>query len=115
MPKTELSESGLSLEALHIHANLFHTGDSEGKRLYTEHEAERLGVIEILLKAGMLQEEIAYYFELEKRSQGVREQITILRKYRGVLLEHIHQKQQILDHIDYIIWEKSKQNGRSGL
>ena len=115
MPKTELSESGLSPEAFRIHGDLFHTSGDEGKRLYTEREAERLGVIEVLLKAGMLQAEIACYFELEKRSQGAREQIAILRKYRSRLLEHLHQKQQILDHIDYIIWEKSRQNGRSGL
>ena len=115
MPKTELSESGLSPEAFRIHASLFHTGDGEGKRLYTEREAEQLGIVEILLKAGMLQAEIACYFELEKRSQGAGEQIALLRKHRGILLEHIHQQQQVLDHIDYIIWEKSKQNGRCGL
>ncbi|MCD8091171.1 MAG: hypothetical protein LUD81_11240 [Clostridiales bacterium] len=47
--------------------------------------------------------------ELDK-SRGENE-IKVLRRYRGCLLEDIHTQQQCLDRIDYLIYEIEKHKG----
>ena len=41
--------------------------------------------------------------------------LRILRKARGRLLEEIHEKQQSLDQIDYIIGQTRKEQGGKGI
>lgn len=52
-----------------------------------------------LSKAGFSKEEIKRISECEDREW----QIQMLRKYRFKLLDEIHEKQQSLDEIDYMI------------
>ena len=52
-----------------------------------------------LAKVGLSEEEINKISECEDRKR----QIQMLRKYRYQLLDEIHEKQQSLDQIDYII------------
>ena len=52
-----------------------------------------------LAKVGLSEEEIDKISECEDRKR----QIQMLRKYRYQLLDEIHEKQQSLDQIDYII------------
>ena len=44
-----------------------------------------------------------------KDSKTNEEQIRMLRKQRFELLDGIHEKQQLLDQLDYMILEKKKQ------
>lgn len=40
------------------------------------------------------------------------EQLRLLRKARARLLEEIHCKQQLLDQLDFMIYEMKRSNGR---
>lgn len=52
---------------------------------------------------------------VQKEGNTAEEQILLLRKIRAQLLEVIHSKQQLLDRVDYWIYElkqnKTAQNG----
>ena len=57
-----------------------------------------------LMKAGLNEEEINAISHCGNEEQ----QIKLLRKYRFKLLDEIHNKQQSLDEIDYIICNMKK-------
>lgn len=76
---------------------------------YREEDFTRLGLIETLLHAGFTVEETRTYLALTEQAETDAAQIRMLRKRRGALLEEIHQKQQLLDHIDFMIWDKKKE------
>ncbi|MCM1088910.1 MAG: MerR family transcriptional regulator [Muribaculaceae bacterium] len=76
---------------------------------YAEDDFRKLGLVNFLLNAGFTQKEIRRYLELMDGNGTDEEQIRMLRKQRYELLEGIHEKQQILDKIDYMIWEKRKE------
>ena len=42
---------------------------------------------------------------LNEKDKTKEEQVRILRKERGRLLEEIHEKQQLLDRLDYMLYE----------
>lgn len=81
----------------------------EGNSDYQEAEFRKLGQIHVLLQSGMKPEELQIFLDLsEKSTQGRTERTKLLRKCRAELLEEIHQKQQLLDRIDYYIYELKK-------
>lgn len=43
--------------------------------------------------------------QVEKNGNTKEEQIRILRKNRAQLLEEIHEKQQLLDQLDYMLYQ----------
>lgn len=49
--------------------------------------------------------------QLEKHGNTKEEQIRIIRKSRAQLLDEIHGKQQLLDRLDYILYQM-KEGGR---
>lgn len=49
---------------------------------------------------------------LNEKEKTKEEQIRIIRKERGRLLEEIHGKQQLLDRLDYMLHEMKKINRR---
>lgn len=49
--------------------------------------------------------------QVEKNGNTKEEQIRILRKNRAQLLEEIHGKQQLLDQLDYMLYQM-KEGGR---
>lgn len=61
--------------------------------------------IYVLSKAGLSKEQIEEITECDDREM----QIQMLRKCRYRLLEEIHEKQQSLDEIDYIICKMKEQ------
>ena len=73
---------------------------------YCEKDFERLGLVAILLKAGFSPEETGKYLKLTEDMDTDEEQIRMLRKQRRLLLNEIHKKQQLLDCLDFMIWEK---------
>lgn len=75
---------------------------------YKEEDFERLGLINILTNADFSTEEIKKYLDLEDNTGTDAEQIRMLRKQRRYLLDAIHEKQKILDQLDFIVWKKKK-------
>lgn len=78
----------------------------KGDSGYTEEDFQHLGTIALLLKAGFAPEEVAQYLELINRQGTAAEQVRLLRKHRGQLLDEIHEKQQLLDQLDLMIWDQ---------
>lgn len=73
---------------------------------YTETELRRIGLIHSLIKSGMEMDVLKKYLRLfNNKTANKEEQIRILRKQRYQLLDDIHDKQQALDELDYMIRE----------
>lgn len=71
---------------------------------YTEDELRRVGLIHSLLKAGFDIDSLKKYFSLPTHDgEDKKEKIRLLRKQRCQLLDEIHDKQQSLDELDYMI------------
>lgn len=85
---------------------LEHQTLADGTFDYTETELRRVGLIHSLVKSGMDMETLKKYLRLlNDETSSKEEQIRILRKQRYQLLDDIHDKQQILDELDYVIRE----------
>ncbi|MCM1008435.1 MAG: MerR family DNA-binding protein [Ruminococcus flavefaciens] len=67
---------------------------------------ENSGLIQLLTDVGFTPEEIKDYLELSETSPNDEEQIRMVRRHRRKLLDDIHEKQKLLDKLDFIIWEK---------
>lgn len=76
---------------------------------YTEDKLRRTGLIHSLIKAGLNIDILKRYLILmENKSGSEEEQIKILRKQRFKPLDDIHEKQQSLEALDYMISEIKK-------
>lgn len=89
---------GYEANGLLTHATL-----SDGTFDYRESDVRRIGIINKLLKSGMTANEVKSYHAADRDGQ-----LRILRKQRCVLLVEIHDKQQLLDEVDFLIEEKRK-------
>jgi len=88
---------------------LEHQALADGSFDYTETELRRAGLIHFLLKSGMSMDVLKKYLRLlNDKTESKEEQIRILRKQRYQLLDDIHDKQQTLDELDYMIQEVKK-------
>lgn len=88
---------------------LEHQTLADGTFDYTETELRRIGLIHSLLKSGMDMEALKRYLcLLDDKTGSKEEQIRILRKQRCQLLDEIHDKQQTLDELDYMIQKAKK-------
>ncbi len=84
---------------------------ADGTFDYTQTDIRRIGLIHSLLKSGMEMEELKkYLYLLDEKADSEEEQIRILQKQRYKLLDEIHDKQQSLDELDYMIRETKKNN-----
>lgn len=71
---------------------------------YQQADLQRAGFIHSLLETGFQIEELKQFLQLFDQAAGTgEEQIRILKKRRYQLLDDIHQKQQMLDRLDYLI------------
>lgn len=66
----------------------------------TDEQIEILCTLSLFRKAGLPSERIAAYFK-----SCPCEQILILRKLRGELLDAMHEKGKLIDKVDYILYE----------
>lgn len=67
-------------------------------------DLERLGFLRSLRKAGIPAENLALFIgPPEALKEKKQEQLRLLKKLRYKLLEHLHQEQQQLDNLDYLI------------
>lgn len=81
----------------------------DGSVDYEEDDFKKIGQIQSLTAIGMSLENLRLFFSLSENSaQGREGKTRMLRKCRADLLEEIHEKQQILDRIDYYICELKK-------
>ena len=94
---------------------------SSGEKQYTEEEVRKIGVIGSLLKAvfaydiedytgsrGMYEDIRQYLSQSNSGTENTEEILRILRQHRYNLLENIHEKQRLLDEIDYLIDDMRK-------
>lgn len=108
-----LTEAGkkfhISMEKLKLYEEnnlLEHRTLADGTFDYTETELRRVGLIHSLLKSGMDMDALKKYLRLLNDERGSKEeQIRMLRKQRCQLLDDLHDKQQTLDALDYLIRE----------
>ena len=83
---------------------------ADGISDYTQRDIRRISLIHSLQKFGMDTEELKKYLRLiDGNTESKEEQIRILRKQRCKLLDEIHEKQQSLDELDYMISETKKE------
>lgn len=79
---------------------------------YTEDELRKAALIQSLLKAGFEISALKKFFTLcNENKEDRKEKIRLLRKQRFQLLDEIHNKQQSLDEIDFMI-ERIRKNMR---
>ena len=73
------------------------------------------GLSALLESAGFDPTDVRRYLELSTRSGTETARAQILRGQRGRLMEELHQRQQILDQIDYLIWQaENNQDTKKG-
>lgn len=90
---------------------LEHTVLPDGRIEYSEQQIRPAGVIHTLITAGLDMEKIKKFMKLfYDNGSDTKQQIQILRKQRFSLLDEIHQKQQSLDELDYMIDELKKED-----
>lgn len=74
--------------------------------LFNENELKNIGLICLLYELGFdtvkIKEILTLFISLKNNKE---EQIKLLKKFRSVLLNEIHVKQQYLDKLDYMIYE----------
>ena len=81
----------------------------DGTIEYCEETLEYVSLIDLLLKAGLNMEALKKYLEgLDNNNISDETRIKILMKQRCALLNDIHDKEKILNQLDYIIHESKK-------
>ena len=94
----------------YVSFGFIHTKQSENQAEdYMDQDFERLGLIETLMSAGFTAEETRKYLSLTENMGTGEEQIRMLRKHRYIVLDDIHKRQQLLDQLDFMIWNKKKE------
>ncbi|PWM71282.1 MAG: hypothetical protein DBX59_09210 [Bacillota bacterium] len=75
-----------------------------------EYDFQNIGIIRTLLQFNISGTDLCRYLNLEKKKNRTsdNEQIRLLRNARTKMLDEIHEKQKILDRIDYFIYEIRK-------
>lgn len=77
---------------------------------YPGSELRRACEFQFLTKAGMDMDALKRYCALsEKGAAAKEERLRLLRQCRCRLLGEIHEKQQLLDHLDYLLYELKNQ------
>lgn len=84
-------------------------GMRKGMKNYRDEDFEYLGLIRILMDAGFASEDTKRYLRLLENQGTEQQQIRMLQKQRRVVLDDVHKRQQVLDQLDFMIWEKKKQ------
>ena len=68
------------------------------------------GLSSLLESAGFDPSDVRRYMELSTRSGTEAARARILRGQRGRLMDELHRRQQVLDKVDYLIWQA--ENGK---
>lgn len=86
-----------------------------GEMDYRESDLQRTAQLRFLLTAGIPLDTLKQFAQMQatKADTGA-EQIRLLRKCRYQLLDEIHEKQQSLDQVDYLIHEIKERKNKGG-
>lgn len=76
---------------------------------YEEQELKKVGLIHLLLKAGFTFEEIRIYLSDNTTNSAITKKINLLKRQRSKTLDDIHDKEKLLQHLDYLIHETEKE------
>ncbi|MDO5336326.1 MAG: MerR family transcriptional regulator [Eubacteriales bacterium] len=116
MTLTEAEKAfGISMDTLkkYISSGFIRQSDTNcGASEYRNEDFDRLGLVSILLEAGFSTKEIRRYLELSEHAGTDEEQIRMLRKQRGCLLDDIHKKQKTLDRLDFMVWNTQNRGAK---
>ena len=69
------------------------------------------GLSALLKDAGFSGPDVRRYMELSARSGTETARARILRGQRGRLMDELHERQQILDQVDFLIWQMEQKTG----
>ena len=72
------------------------------------------GLSALLESAGFDPSDVRRYLELSTRSGTEAARIQILRGHRGRLMNELHERQQVLDKVDYLIWQAEQGTSKGG-
>ena len=68
------------------------------------------GLSAFLEQAGFAPPDVRRYLELSARSGTEDARARMLRGQRGRIMDELHRRQQVLDQVDYLIWQA--ENGK---
>ena len=68
------------------------------------------GLFALLESAGFSSTEVRRYLDLSTRPGTETARIQILRGQRGHLMDELHRRQQVLDQVDFLIWQAERGN-----
>lgn len=83
-------------------------GERKKQLCISENEQEVFDLTRLLQMAGASEDAVCRYLEVEKDAGADEACVRILRSCRGKLLKNIHEQQQLLDKLDFVIWNKQK-------
>lgn len=69
------------------------------------------GLSALLEKAGFSEADVRHYLELSRSSGTEAARMRMLHGQRGRIIDELHRRQQVLDQVDYLIWQTEKENG----
>ena len=69
------------------------------------------GLSALLESAGFDPTDVRRYLELSACSGTEAARVQILRGHRGRLMNELHQRQQVLDKVDFLIWQTEQMTG----
>ena len=68
------------------------------------------GLSALLESAGFSSTDVRRYLDLSTRPGTETARIQILRGQRGRLMDELHRRQQVLDQVDFLIWQAERGN-----
>lgn len=72
------------------------------------------GLSSLLESAGFDPPDVRRYMELSARSGTEAARARILRGHRGRLMDELHRRQQVLDKVDFLIWQTENSTRTGG-
>ena len=75
---------------------------------YSDTELQKISLIDLLREANCSFEEIRFYLSDTDNAADAIKKISLLKRQRSEVLDEIHDKQKLLQNLDYLIYEKEK-------
>ena len=72
------------------------------------------GLSALLTSAGFDPSDVRRYLELSTRSGTEAARVQLLRGHRGRLMNELHERQQVLDKVDFLIWQAEQGTNKGG-
>lgn len=79
-----------------------------GDDVYADEDFRNLGLLHTLKNSGLSSADIKRYLTLSGQPDRKMDMVRMLRKQRRVLLNEIHEKQELLDQLDALIQQANR-------